>query len=127
LITAEKSRYRSIQKMKTFIPPSRDRAFVFSHLSKNLENACIKARKYKLAAKGAFIVLKTQAFRMQWMEVKFSCPTAFPQEIVRAIEPVFMQFFQEGEDYRATGIVLTKRQEDVRVVRHEVALNRVVD
>jgi DNA polymerase-4/DNA polymerase V len=44
--------------MKTFTPPSRDRAFVFSHLSKNLENACIKARKYKLAAKGAFIFLR---------------------------------------------------------------------
>ena len=49
------------------------------------------------------------------MEVKFSRPTAFPQEIVRAIEPVFTQLFQEGEDYRATGIVLTKLQEDVMV------------
>src|SRR5262245_7190750 len=75
LITEEKSTYHSIQKMKTFTPPSRDRDFVFSQLSKNVENACIKARKYKLAAKGALIVLKTQAFRMQWMEVKFSRPT----------------------------------------------------
>jgi hypothetical protein len=94
---------------------SSNRDFVFSQLSKNIENACVKARKYKLAAKGALILLKTQAFRMQWMEVKFSRPTAFPQEIVHAIEPVFTQLFQGQEEYRATGIVLTKLQEDVMV------------
>ena len=115
LITAEKSTYHSIQKVKTFTPPSRNRDFVFSQLSKNIENACIKARKYKLAAKGALILLKTQAFRMQWMEVKFSRPTAFPQDIVPAIKPVFTQLFQGQEEYRATGIVLTKLQEDVMV------------
>ncbi len=69
LITEEKSTYQSIQKVKTFTPPSCDHAFVFSQLSKNIENACIKARKYKLAAKAAVIMLKTQAFRMQWLEV----------------------------------------------------------
>ena len=115
LLTAEKSAYRSIQKVKTFTPPSRDRAFVFSQLSKNVENACIKARKYHLAAKGALIVLKTQAFRLQWMEVKFSRATAFPQEIMHAIAPIFAQLFHPQEDYRATGIVLTKLEEDVRV------------
>ena len=115
LLTAEKSTYQSIQKVKTFTPPSRDRAFVFSQLSKNIENACIKARHYKLAAKAAVIMVKTQAFRMQWLEVRLSRATAFPQDIVKAIEPAFMQLFHPEEAYRATGIVLTKLEEDTMV------------
>jgi DNA polymerase IV len=115
LVTGEKSTYRSVQKVKTFTPPSGDRAFVFSQLSKNVENACIKARKYKLAAKGALVLLKTQAFRVRWVEVRFSRATAFPHEIVTAVEPAFAQLFDPREEYRATGIVLTKLQEDVMV------------
>src|SRR4029453_3099263 len=100
LMTDEKSTYQSIQKVKTFTPPSNDRDFVFSQLSKNIENACIKARKYKLAAKGAIIMLKTQAFRMHWLEVRLSRITAFPQDIIKAIEPAFTQLFQPQEEYR---------------------------
>src|SRR3989338_6060817 len=37
--------YQSISKTKTFTPPSNDAAFVFSQLSKNVESACIKARR----------------------------------------------------------------------------------
>src|SRR4030095_6694656 len=63
LITEEKSTYQTIQKVKTFTTPSSDRNFVFSQLSKNIESACIKARRYRLAAQGAAIFLKTQQFR----------------------------------------------------------------
>ena len=101
--------------MKTFTPPSPDRAFVFSPLSKNVETACSKARKYKLAAKAVVIMLKTHAFRMQWLEVRLSRATAFPQEIVKAILPAFTQLFRPEEDYRATGIVLTKLEADTMV------------
>ena len=41
--------YVSIQKVKTFTPPSSNEAFVFSQLSKNIENATMKARRYNLA------------------------------------------------------------------------------
>jgi len=115
LITEEKATYHSIQKVKTFTPPSRNRSFVFSQLSKNIENACIKARKYHLASKAVVVMLKTQAFRMHWVEVRLSRATAFPQEIVKAIEPAFTQLFHSQEDYRATGIVLTKLEEDTMV------------
>ena len=115
LMTEEKSTYQSIQKVKTFTPPPRDRAFVFSQLSKNIENACSKARKYKLAAKAAVIMLKTQAFRMHWLEVRLSRATAFPQDIIKAITPAFTQLFRPEADYRATGIVLTKLEEDTMV------------
>ena len=112
LVTAEKSTYQSIQKVKTFTPPSRDRAFVFSQVSKNIENACIKARQYRLAATRVVLMLKTQTFRLEWIEVRLSRATAFPQEIVPAIMPVFTQLFHPEEAYRATGIVLTKLEED---------------
>jgi DNA polymerase IV len=112
LITEEKSSYLSIQKVKTFTPPSSDRAFVFAQLSKNIENACIKARKYKLAAKGAFIFLKTQQFRYHGLDVRFSRATPFPHEILKAIEPAFAQLFRPGEEYRATGVVLIKLETD---------------
>jgi DNA polymerase IV len=115
LITAEKATYLSIQKVKTFTPPSGHRAFVFAQLSKNLENACIKARKYKLAAKGAFIFLKTQQFHFHGLDVRFSRATPFPQEILKAIEPVFDHLFRPGEAYRATGVVLLKLEEDTMV------------
>ena len=48
--TEAKSSYQSISKARTFTPPSNDEAFVFAQLAKNLENACIKARRYRLAA-----------------------------------------------------------------------------
>src|SRR4029450_5085239 len=51
LETATKHGYQSIQKFKTFTPPTLDRTFLFAQLSKNIENACIKARRYQLAAK----------------------------------------------------------------------------
>ena len=115
LVTEEKSTYQSIQKVKTFTPPSRDRAFVFAQLSKNIENACIKARQYKLAASGALIFLKTQQFVVHSIEVNFSRATAFPHEILHAIEPAFAQLFQPQEEYRATGIVLVRLEEDPMV------------
>ena len=115
LITEEKSTYQTIQKVKTFTPPSSDRNFVFSQLSKNIESACIKARRYRLAAQGAAIFLKTQQFRYHWLEVRFTHATAFPHQIVRAIEPAFAQLFQPEEEYRATGVVLLKLDEDTMI------------
>src|SRR5262245_48357504 len=115
LITEEKATYQSIQKVKTFTPPSRDRAFVFAQLSKNIENACMKARKYKLAAKGAVIVLKTQQFRSHWLDVRFSRAKPFPLEMIQAIAPVFDHLYRPEEEYRATGVVLIKLAEDTMV------------
>ena len=47
LETQPKTDYASVQKVKTFTPPSSDRAFVFAQLAKNIENACMKARRYR--------------------------------------------------------------------------------
>jgi DNA polymerase-4/DNA polymerase V len=108
--------YQSISKTKTFTPPSRDPAFLFAELSKNIENACIKARRWGLATKEVFFFLKTQEFKYYGCEVKLSHPTAIPQEILAEVERYFPQVFRRGVAYRATGITLMKLS-DARTVQ----------
>ena len=110
--TREKSTYASIQKVKTFTPPSRDPAFVLAQLSKNIENACMKARRYNLAAKGAILFLKTQDFRGTGVEIKFSRRSAIPNEIVKAAAPALKRLLEPGREYRATGVVLVGLEAD---------------
>jgi DNA polymerase-4/DNA polymerase V len=109
----ERDSYASIQKMKTFTPPSGDREFVFAQLSKNVENATMKARRYRLAAARAVCFLRTQDFRGVGAEVRFSRPTAFPHEVLAAMEPAFERVFDPKKLYRSTGVVLFRLEEDV--------------
>lgn len=102
----EKESYASLQKIKTFTPPSSSREFVFAQLAKNIENACIKARRYKLAAASAVFYLRTQEFRHRALEVKFKRPTAIPSEIVKIAEENFGALFSPGTLYRSTGVFL---------------------
>ncbi|MFA5809064.1 MAG: DNA polymerase IV [Thermoleophilia bacterium] len=113
LVTEERETYASIQKVKTFTPPSSDPEFVFAQLCKNVENATMKARRYRLAAGRAICFLKTQDFRGTGAEVRFSRPTAFPHEVIKALEPVFERLFKPSQLYRSTGVVLFKMSDDV--------------
>lgn len=106
LNTEPKSEYQSIQKFKTFTPPSNNRSFVFAQLCKNIENATIKARKYNLVAKGAIIILRTQHFENHAMEIKFGRPTAIPNDIISAMEKAFDKIFDSLKLYRSTGVVI---------------------
>ncbi len=111
LATGEHETYYSIQKVKTFTPPSPDKAFVYAQLAKNIENACMKARKYKLAAQRVVIFLRTQQFRDLGLEVELSGPTQFPNDILRAVTPAFEELFSPRTLYRATGVILSKLTE----------------
>src|SRR5262252_10573369 len=111
LALGEHETYYTIQKVKTFTPASSDRAFVFAQLSKNIENACIKARKYKLAAQRVVIFLRTQEFRDLGLEVELSGPTQFPNDILHAVTPAFDDLFSPATAYRATGVILLKLTE----------------
>ena len=106
LTTDAKHEYQSISKTKTFTPPSTDRAFVFSQLSKNIENACIKARRHKLATRKIFFYLKTQEFSHRGLEITLTNPTASPNEIVKLVDEMFDEVYRARVPYRATGIVL---------------------
>lgn len=113
VVTDEKRDYQSISKMKTFRPSSSDKAFIFAQLSRNIENACIKARRYKLATREVICFLRTQNFEHRGVELKLSRGTALPNEIVRAVAVSYEQIYNPQEVYRATGVVLTKLEQDV--------------
>ena len=108
LNTEGRHTYQSISKTKTFTPPSTEAAFIFSQLSKNVENACIKARRWNLATASIFFFLKTQDFKYHTFEVKLPYATCSPLDMMREIEKYFPRVYQPRTKYRATGIVLMK-------------------
>lgn len=106
-VTAEsKSSYQSISKTKTFTPPSNDETFIFAQLAKNLENACMKARRYNLAATRLVIFLRTKEFRDTGIEVKVSRPTAYPSDLFGPLREAFTHVYRHDTWYRQTGVVL---------------------
>lgn len=100
--------YHSISKTKTFTPPSRDRDFIFAELSKNTENACIKARRWGLSSPEIFFFLKTQEFKYHGCSIKLSHPSAVPEDLLRVIAEHFPKVYRSGVLYRATGVTLMK-------------------
>ena len=106
VVTETKSSYKSISKAKTFTPPSQDEAFVFAQLAKNLEAACIKARRYKLSASRLILFLRTQDFMSAGVELLLDRPSAFPSELFGPLKEGFKTMFHSGTSYRQTGVVL---------------------
>ncbi|MBN1380962.1 MAG: DNA polymerase IV [Deltaproteobacteria bacterium] len=102
----EKSTYASISKTKTFAPPTNNREYLFAQLLRNLESACIKARRYGLAPKKIVSFLKKQNFDTTAAEAKLNRPSNYPLELVGTLEEMFDVLYGQGERYRATGIVL---------------------
>ncbi len=134
LDTVGRETYQSIQKTKTFTPPSRDKNFIFSQLSKNIENACIKARRWNLATAEIFFFLKTQDFRYRGYEIKLPHSTSVPQDLLKAVGEYFPRVFRQGELYRASGITLMKLHDAAKTqldlfggVRKTEAVRQVFD
>lgn len=107
VVTESKSSYQSISKTRTFTPASKDEPFVYAQLSKNMENACIKARRYKLAATRLVICLRKKDFTSAGVEIKLSRPTAYPVDLFGPLRQGFDHIYQHRSYYRQTGIVLT--------------------
>ena len=106
VVSESKSNYQSISKTKTFTPPSTEESFVFAQLSKNMENACIKARRYRLAATRVVLFLRTQEFRDSGVEIRLSRPTAYPADLFGPLREGFVRLYRPGTPYRQTGVVL---------------------
>ncbi len=102
----EKSVYASISKTKTFAPPTSDPEYLFAQLLRNLESACIKARRYRLAAGKIVPFLKKQNFTAVGCEAKLSRPSSHPIEITALLRELFDGIYERGVLYRATGIML---------------------
>ena len=102
----EKSDYASISKTKTFAPATTGRDYLFAQLLRNLESACMKARRYSLAACKVVAFLKKQNFDFTGTEAKLIRPSAYPLELCEILRELFDLVYREGELYRATGVVL---------------------
>jgi len=113
VLPEEKTSYASISKTRTFTPSSSNKEFVYGQLIKNVENACIKARRYHLAGRKVSIFLKKQNFEIEALEVCVNRATAFPQDIMPIIKPLFEQLYKRKIKYRATGVVISELQEDM--------------
>lgn len=101
-----KESYQSISKTKTFTPPSAQPEYLFAQLSKNIENACIKARRYSLATQRLVIFLKTQNFRYASLELHLNRRSAWPADILPLVRSQFTHLFRPQTLYRATGAIL---------------------
>jgi len=97
----------SIQKTRTFTPPTQDKEKLFSELAYNVEAACQKARHARLVPSRVYYFLKTQEFRYHRHEIVLTIPTTSPHAILNAIKDTFDTIYREGVDYRATGVTLS--------------------
>ncbi len=108
VVKEEKTSYASISKTRTFTPPSTDPNIVYAQLVKNVENACIKARRYTLVTKKIYIFLKTQNFSIRTLEGTLTRGSAYPTDMLPLIETMYQKLFKPGILYRATGVVLAE-------------------
>jgi DNA polymerase V len=95
------------RKSQTFTPPTSDRTILLAQLSKNVENACIKARRHKLEARRVSFFLRTQDFRHTGYELVLSRPTNVPSVIVPLINAQLDTIYRSALRYRLTGVVLS--------------------
>ncbi len=102
----ERERRGSVQKTQTFWPATADPRILWSELARNVERACAKLRAEGLLARGFTVFLKTQAFTYRRATGVLPRPTAFPEEVLAAVQERFGGMYRPGVEYRATGITL---------------------
>ena len=71
-----------------------------------MESACIKARRYKLAAKGVVAYLRMQNFSGTAAEMRLNRPSNCPLEMAGLLRELFRDLFRPDQLYRSTGVVL---------------------
>jgi len=104
--TELKTVYSSMQKTRTFHPATNDKIFLLSQLSKHVEDACAKARYYKLIPKKVSFFLKTQNFQYATGSIILSSPTNAPEIIISLIEKKLKEIHHPRILYRTTGVIL---------------------
>jgi DNA polymerase-4/DNA polymerase V len=101
-----KTVYSSIQKTLTFHPATNDKTFLLSQLSKNIEDACRKARHYKLFPKKISLFLKTQKFQYATCSISLLTPSNAPETLIPLVNKKFKSMYAPGVLYRTTGVTL---------------------
>lgn len=104
--TKLKTEYASIQKTRTFHPATNDKTFLLSQLSKNIEDACAKARYYKLTPKKLHIFLKNKNFEFTERMITLQSPTNAPETLLSLVALHLEEMYKKGVLYRTTGVTL---------------------
>lgn len=103
----KKDDQQSISRTETFRPNTNDPRKLLSELSKNLENACVKARALDILPTQVSFFLKTEFFTYRGAEFELENPTNFPHHIIHRIEALFWTLFDKRILFRATGVRLS--------------------
>ncbi len=101
-----KTEYSSIQKTRSFHPATNDLTFLLSQLSKHIEDACTKARHYKLVPKKLSLFLKTRHFQYITRSLTLSTPTNAPEILLTIAEAQLKEMHTKGTLYRTVGVTL---------------------
>ncbi|MBI5398454.1 DNA polymerase IV [Candidatus Woesearchaeota archaeon] len=101
-----KTTYLSIQKTRTFHPATNDKTFLWSQISKHIEDACAKARHYNLVPKKISIFLKTQDFEIVTVSATLSAPSNSPEILAELAHEKLDKIHTKGILYRTAGVVL---------------------
>jgi DNA polymerase-4/DNA polymerase V len=110
-----KTTYSSVQKTRSFHPNTNDKTFLLSQISKHTEEACRKARHYKLVPKKFSFFLKTKDFKYFSHTVTLAAPTNAPETLVSIAKFHFAKLWRAGVLYRTTGVTLHELEpEDVK-------------
>ncbi|MBI4632451.1 MAG: hypothetical protein HY742_00955 [Deltaproteobacteria bacterium] len=104
----ERSARFSISRTRTFAPPTSEPEYLFAHLMRNLEAACLKARRYGLAPRNITAILRKQNFDSTAGEMKLGRPSSHPLEFSESLREIFGLLYRSGTLYRATSVVLTE-------------------
>jgi len=104
----KKTKYASIQKTRSFHPATDDIDFLFSQISKHVEEACAKARHYKLFPKEISIFLKTKNFEYKTTSFAMNMPTNAPEPIILACKEEIKKIYSAETLFRTAGVTLRK-------------------
>jgi len=115
--SSKKTTYASIQKTRSFSPATDNQTFLLSQISKHTEDACSKARHYKLAPQSVSIMLKTKNFRYITSEIKLLQPTNIPELLLPIVQKEFFKIYTKGTMYRTAGITFRELHDYGTVVQ----------
>lgn len=101
-----KTVYSSIQKTRSFHPSTNDKSFLWSQLSRHIEEACRKARHYDLVPKKFSIFLKTKDFEFVTALILLPTPSNSPEILLSLAHVQMEKIHKRGALYRTTGVIL---------------------
>lgn len=103
-VTTKHDRMKSIQSTRMFPETSSDREYIFSHLSRDIDNAARRLREIGLVTRMLSLFIKDAANRRHWVNVELADYTNYTDVMTRHAREVFGRLFEPGRRYKAAGV-----------------------